>query len=94
MSFSKSTHLIYPKINIISVAKICVLTSVIDHVITYDISHTIFPSVFLSDISDHFPIAIIVERKNKQQDIISNLTFLKIKKNLIMIALLIICNHL
>ena len=29
MSFSKSTHLIYPKISIISVAKICVLTSVI-----------------------------------------------------------------
>ena len=30
MSFSKSTHLIYPKIDIISVAKICLLTSVID----------------------------------------------------------------
>ena len=30
MSFSKSTHLIYPKIDIISVAKICVLTSVIN----------------------------------------------------------------
>ena len=24
--------------------------------------------MFLSDISDHFPIAIIVERKNKKQD--------------------------
>ena len=29
---------------------------------------TIFSCVFLNDISDHFPIAIIVERKNKQQD--------------------------
>ena len=42
--------------------------SIIDHVITNDISNTIFSCVFLSDISDHFPIAIIVERKNKQQD--------------------------
>ena len=42
--------------------------SIIDHVITNDISNTIFPCLFLSDISDHFPIAIIVERKNKQQD--------------------------
>ena len=42
--------------------------SIIDHVITNDISNTIFPCVFISDISDHFPIAIIVERKNKQQD--------------------------
>ena len=42
--------------------------SIIDHVITNDISNTIFPCVFLSDIIDHFPIAIIVERKNKQQD--------------------------
>ena len=40
----------------------------IDHVITNDISYTIFSCVFISDISDHFPIAIIVERKNKQQD--------------------------
>ena len=42
--------------------------SIIDHVITNDISNTIFPCVFLSDISDYFPIAIIVEQKNKQQD--------------------------
>ena len=42
--------------------------SIIDHVITNDISNTIFPCVFLSDISDHFSIAIIVERKNNQQD--------------------------
>ena len=43
--------------------------SIIDHVITNDIiSNTIFSCVFLSDINDHFPIAIIVERKNKQQD--------------------------
>ena len=41
----------------------------IDHVITKDISNTIFSCVFLSDISDHFPIAIIVEHKNKKQDI-------------------------
>ena len=72
--------------------------SIIDHVITNDISNIIFPCVFLSDISDHFPIAIIVERKNKKNKIIlytiSNLTFLEIKKNLIMIALLIISNHL
>ena len=34
MSFSKSTHLIYPKINIISVTKICVLTSVISPIIS------------------------------------------------------------
>ena len=71
--------------------------SIIDHVITNDISNTIFPCVFLSDISDHFPMAIIVECKNKNKiilDAITNLTFLEIKKNLIMIALLIICNHL
>ena len=37
MSFSKSTHLIYPKINIISVAKICVLTSVIDSTSTKNV---------------------------------------------------------
>ena len=42
--------------------------SIIDHVITNDIFNTIFPCVFLSDISDHFLIAIIVERKNKKQD--------------------------
>ena len=42
--------------------------SLIDHVITNDISNTIFPCVCLSDISDHFSIAIIVERKNKNQD--------------------------
>ena len=35
--------------------------SIIDHVITNDISNTIFPCVFLSDINDHFPIPIIVE---------------------------------
>ena len=57
--------------------------SIIDHVITNDISNTIFSCVFLSDISDHFPIAIIVERKNKKQDNIRyilscNLTFLEI----------------
>ena len=40
----------------------------IDHVTTNDISNTIFPCVILSDISDHFPIAIIAERKNKNQD--------------------------
>ena len=40
--------------------------SIIDYVTTNDISNTIFPCVFLSDISDHFPIAIIVERKNKK----------------------------
>ena len=38
--------------------------SIIDDVITNDIFNTIFACVFLSDISDHFPIAIIVERKN------------------------------
>ena len=42
--------------------------SIINHVITNDISNTIFPCIFLSDISDHFPIAITVERKNKKQD--------------------------
>ena len=42
--------------------------SIIDHVITNDISNTIFPCVFLNDISDHFPIAIIAERKNRKQD--------------------------
>ena len=42
--------------------------SIIDHVITNDISNTIFQCIFLSDISDHFPIAIIVQRKNKNQD--------------------------
>ena len=42
--------------------------SIINHVITNDISNTIFSCVFLSDISDYFPIAIIVERKNKKQD--------------------------
>ena len=42
--------------------------SIINHVITNDISNTIFPCLFLCDISDHFPIAIIVEQKNKQQD--------------------------
>ena len=42
--------------------------SIIDHVIINDISNTIFPCVFISDISDHFPTAIIVEQKNKQQD--------------------------
>ena len=42
--------------------------SIIDHAITNNISNAIFPCVFLSDISDHFPIAIIVERKNKKQD--------------------------
>ena len=41
--------------------------STIDHVIINDIS-IIFPCVFLSDISDHFPIAIIVKCKNKKQD--------------------------
>ena len=41
---------------------------IIDHVITNDISNTIFSCVFLSDISDYFPIAIIVERKIKKQD--------------------------
>ena len=40
----------------------------INHVITSDISNTIFSCVFLSDISDYFPIAIIVERKNEKQD--------------------------
>ena len=71
--------------------------SIIDHVITNDISNTIFPCVFLRDISDHFPIAIIVEQKNNKQDNIrynKQPYFLEIKKNLIMIALLIICNHL
>ena len=38
--------------------------SIIDHVTTNDISNTIFPCVFLSDISDHFTIAIIVQQKN------------------------------
>ena len=38
--------------------------SIIDQVITNDISNTIFPCVFISDISAHFPIVIIVERKN------------------------------
>ena len=32
------------------------------------IFNIIFPCVFLSDINDHFPIAIIVERKNKKQN--------------------------
>ena len=41
--------------------------SIIDHVITNDI-FIIFPCVFITDISHHLPIAIIVERKNKQQD--------------------------
>ena len=41
--------------------------SIIDHVIRDDIANKIFPCVFLSDISDHFPIAIIVKRKNKKQ---------------------------
>ena len=55
--------------------------SIIDHVITNDISDKIFSCVF---ITDHFPIAIIVERKNiKQDNIRSNKQpyFLKIKKN-------------
>ena len=43
-------------------------TSIIDHANTNDIFNTIFPCVFLSDNGDHFPIAIIVERKNKKQD--------------------------
>ena len=73
--------------------------SLIDHVITNDISNTIFPCVFISDISDYFPIEIIVERKNKQHDNsrynkLKQPYFLEIKKNLIMIVLLIICNHL
>ena len=42
--------------------------SIIDHVITNDISNTIFSCVFLRGISDHFPIAIIVEQKNNKQD--------------------------
>ena len=55
--------------------------SIIDHVITNDISSTIFPCVFLNDISGHFPIAIIVEKKKNNKiilDAISNLTFLEI----------------
>ena len=71
--------------------------SIIDHVITNDISNIIFPCVFLSDIRDHFPIAIIVKCKNKNKiklDAIRNFTFLEIKKNLIVIALLINCNYL
>ena len=35
-------------------------SSIIDHAITNDISNTIFPYVFISDISDHFPIAFRV----------------------------------
>ena len=42
--------------------------SIIDHVITNNISNTIFPYIFLSDISDHFFLEITVERKNKKQD--------------------------
>ena len=42
--------------------------SIIDHIFTSDISNIIFPCVFLSDISDHFPIVIIVKCKNKKQD--------------------------
>ena len=73
--------------------------SLIDHVITNDISNIIFPCVFINDISDYFPIEIIVERKNKQHDNsrynkLKQSYFLEIKKNLIMIDLLIICNHL
>ena len=58
--------------------------SIIDHVITNDISNIIFSCLFLSDINDNFPIAIIVERKNKKQDNIrynKQPTFLEIKKN-------------
>ena len=71
-------------------------TCIIDRVSTNDISNIIFPCVFLSDTSDHFPIAIIVERKNKKQDIIrgnKQLYFFRNLKKLIMIALLIICNR-
>ena len=42
--------------------------SIIDHIITNDISNTIFPCVLIIDISDHFFIAIIVERKNRQDN--------------------------
>ena len=42
MSFSKSTHLIYPKINIISVAKICVLTSVISDLFNLCVNKGVF----------------------------------------------------
>ena len=40
--------------------------SIMDHVITNDIFNTTFPCVFLSNISDHFLIPIIEERKNKK----------------------------
>ena len=69
--------------------------SIIDHVITNNISNVIFPCVLLSDISDHFPTAIIVERKKNKiiLDAISNLTFSKIKK-INYESFINICNHL
>ena len=37
-------------------------TTTIDHVITNDTHNTIYPCVFVSDISDHFPAACLVAK--------------------------------
>ena len=49
-----------------------VLQTTIDHIVTNDSMHVIYPVIFLSDLTDHYPIACRVTRD-------PNRTNLKIK---------------
>ena len=41
----------------------------IDHIISNDVDNVIYPGIFLSDITDHYPIACIVSNRNNDHSL-------------------------
>ena len=57
--------------------------TLIDHVITNDITHTIVPSIILSDLTDHYPISCSIKQFKSLKSSSSNVHPLQRQKKLL-----------
>ena len=55
--------------------------TLIDHVITNDIAHTIVPSIILSHLMDHYPVSCSIKQFKSLKSSISNVHFYRDRKN-------------
>ena len=53
----------------------------IDHVITNDITHTIVPSIILSDLTDHYPMSCSIKQFKSLKLLSSNVHYYRDRKN-------------
>ena len=56
--------------------------TLIDHIITNDIAHTVVPSVLLSDLSDHYPVSCTIKQfKTFNKSLNNNVRYYRERKN-------------